>query len=126
MNNCYFAVYMLFFMYKCFLCVQNNTRPVLDRFQDSSKTGSRICFKKCFFLMISHVCCVYGNELFWHIFCQLFAVFFCCPFCLLCMCFFECAVQMTCFLSMQYKSLFECFLSLQYKSLLCFLGGRGV
>ncbi len=52
------------------------TKPVLDRFQDSSKTGSRICFKKCFFLMISHVCCVYGNVLFWHIFCQLFAVFF--------------------------------------------------
>jgi len=25
------------------------TRPVLDRFQDSSKTGSRICFKKFFF-----------------------------------------------------------------------------
>jgi len=24
-------------------------KTVLDRFQDSSKTGSRICFNKCFF-----------------------------------------------------------------------------
>jgi len=47
--------------------------------------------------MISHVCCVYGNVLFWHIFANFFAVFFCCLFWLFFCLFFECALQMTCF-----------------------------
>ena len=48
------------------------TRPVLDQFQDSSKTGSRICFKKCFFWWLA-MCVVYMAMYFFGIF---FANFF--------------------------------------------------
>ncbi len=81
------------------------TRPVLGRFQDSSKTGSGICFNK-FFLVISTVCFWVFCQLFCRLFAAFFAIFFCCLFaaffaaffcqlfwaCFLA-CFFECAVQ---------------------------------
>ena len=59
------------------------TRPVLDRFQDSSKTGSGICFKK-FFLMISMSVVYMAMCFFWRIFLPPFSSFFAAflpPFC---------------------------------------------
>ncbi len=83
------------------------------------KTGSRICFKKFLFLMIS-MCVVYMPMCFFGVFfCQLYCCLFLLPFChlfsrlycrlffLLFECFFKYAVQLTCFF--EYEIQMTCF-----------------